>query len=157
MNVSSHTVDGVTSERIFCFGNEQSSRADSSRECVRRIALAAGVMNDLDYVWRQRSLCTWSCFYSACIKWPFCFMAARHERSINTCGLRSRHSVCAESSQSSGTTSSGMLHVAATSGLDSIIDIARTSPNERLVLSCHLHQLRRLCFHPCLSVCLYVC
>jgi len=52
--VNGHTVDGV-SEFIY-LGSKQSSRANSPAECVRRIALAAGVTNDLNDVCRQRSL-----------------------------------------------------------------------------------------------------
>jgi len=56
-------------------------------------------------------------------------MALRHGHSTNARGLRSKHfifDVSAESSQSSVTTSSRMLATAAvTSGLDSIINIAR--------------------------------
>ena len=65
--VNGHTVDGV-SEFIY-FGSKQSSRVNSPAECFRHIALAAGIMNDLDDVWRQRSLSlhTRFCFYSACV------------------------------------------------------------------------------------------
>ena len=52
--VNGHTVDGV-SEFIY-LASKQSSHANSSVECVRRIALAAGIINDLDDVWRQRNL-----------------------------------------------------------------------------------------------------
>jgi len=48
--VNGHTVDGV-SEFIY-LGSKQFSHANSSMECIQRIALAAGVMNDLDDVWR---------------------------------------------------------------------------------------------------------
>ena len=46
-----HTVDRV-SEFIY-LGRKQTSRANSSADCVRRIALAAGFMDDLVDVWGQ--------------------------------------------------------------------------------------------------------
>ena len=68
--VYGHTVDGV-SEFIY-LGSKQSSHANTSMECVRRIALpAAGVVNvDLDDVMgtkRSLSLHTKFRLYSACV------------------------------------------------------------------------------------------
>ena len=43
---NSHIVDGVS--KYIYLGSKQSSHANSSVECVRRIALAACVANNLD-------------------------------------------------------------------------------------------------------------
>jgi len=66
MVVNGHTVDAVS--KFIYFGSKKSSHANSSVKFVRRIALAVGVMNDLDDVLRQRSvrLHTKFRFYSAC-------------------------------------------------------------------------------------------
>ena len=65
--VNGHTVDGVS--KFIYLNSKQSSHANSSMECVRRIALAAGVTKDLDDIWRQRSLSLHTKFslYSACV------------------------------------------------------------------------------------------
>ena len=42
--------------KFIYLNSKQSSRVNSSAECVRHVALAAGIMNDLDDVWRQCSL-----------------------------------------------------------------------------------------------------
>jgi len=64
--VNGHTVDRV-SEFIY-LGRKQTSRANSSADCVRRIALAAGFMDDLVDVWGQCSLSLHTKFplYSVC-------------------------------------------------------------------------------------------
>jgi len=103
--VNCHTVDGVSELIYLGSKHKQSSHANSSTECVQRIALAAGVTNDLDDVWRQRSLSLHTKFrlYSACV-----MTVLLHGHSTNACGLRSKHLICdvsAESFQSSGTIS----------------------------------------------------
>ena len=114
--VNGHTVDGV-SEFIY-LGSKQSSHANTSMECVRRIALpAAGVVNvDLDDVMetkRSLSLHTKFRLYSACVMTVLLYGCETWTLNKRICaGLRSKHFICdvnTESSQSSGMTSSRML------------------------------------------------